>query len=332
MSPEQITGAPISIAADLYSIGVTLFEAVTGRMPFLGPDFVAQHLGEEPPLATAVSEGVAPGWDPILAALLVKNPQQRTQTLGDLRNQLEELDLGARVTIASLPMRVSQQQAIVQPDAPELQPRYQFETSLGATAISQLARAVDTILDRSVIIERFDASEEATAAIERARLLGRTQSPFVQRALGLDRLARTAVFEAPAGASFADAPPALPATEIVRLLKRLARAAAAIHELGGSHGLIAPRTIVLDDAAVPTVMAAGLGPVVDSSPLDDVNAIVALVASIADCEPTFAALARDLTNEVGATLPAYLEPSDGESLYAAADAIDIAVLGALGSR
>src|SRR5436190_9451659 len=41
MSPEQITGAPISIAADLYSVGVTLFEAITGRMPFLGPDFVA---------------------------------------------------------------------------------------------------------------------------------------------------------------------------------------------------------------------------------------------------------------------------------------------------
>ncbi|MEJ7602811.1 MAG: protein kinase, partial [Kofleriaceae bacterium] len=158
MSPEQITGAPISIAADLYSIGVTLFEAVTGRMPFLGPDFVAQHLGEEPPLATSVSEGVAPGWDPILAALLIKNPQQRTQTLGDLRNQLEELDLGARVTIASIPMRISQQVPIVQPDAIELQPRYQFETSLGATPISQLARAVDTILDRSVIIERFDPS------------------------------------------------------------------------------------------------------------------------------------------------------------------------------
>ena len=332
MSPEQITGAPISIAADLYSIGVTLFEAVTGRMPFLGPDFVAQHLGEEPPLATAVSEGVAPGWDPILAALLIKNPQDRTQTLGDLRRQLEALDLGARVSLGYLPSRMSQQQAVVAPDVADVKPRYQFETSLGATEISQLARAVDTVLDRSVVIERFDASDAATVALERARLLGRAQSPFVQRALGLDRVSRTAVFEAPAGASFADAPPALPATEIVRLLKRLARAAAAIHELGGSHGLIAPRTIVLDDGAVPTVMAAGLGPVVDSSPADDVTAIVALVATIADCEPTFAALARDLATEVGATVPDYIEPTDGESLYAAADAVDIAVLAALGSR
>ena len=57
MSPEQITGAPISIAADLYALGVTLFEALTGRLPFLGPDFVAQHLGEAPPPASAVARG-----------------------------------------------------------------------------------------------------------------------------------------------------------------------------------------------------------------------------------------------------------------------------------
>src|SRR5262249_52440672 len=81
MAPEQITGAPISIAADLYALGVTLFEAVTGRLPFLGPDFVAQHLGEPPPSATQVHAELAAGWDPILADLLVKNPRDRTPTL-----------------------------------------------------------------------------------------------------------------------------------------------------------------------------------------------------------------------------------------------------------
>ena len=334
MSPEQITGAPISIAADLYSVGVTLFEAVTGRMLFLGPDFVAQHLGEPAPLASSVAEGVAPGWDPILAGLLVKNPHDRTPTLADLRRQLEQLDLGANVTLGSLPRRVSQQLAIAQIAqlAVEGRPRYQFETPLGQTAISQLVRAVDTVLDRSVVIERFDASDEARRALERARVLGRVQSPFVQRSLALDRLARVAVFEAPSGASFADAPPHLPAAETVRLIKRLARAAAAIHEVGGTHGLILPRTVVLDDGAVPNVLAAGLGPVVDATPADDVAAIVALVAETVGAQPNFAALARMLAEEVDAKVPAYRLPIDGESLYAAADALDVAVLGALGSR
>ncbi len=332
MSPEQITGAPISIAADLYAVGVTLFEVVTGRLPFLGPDFVAQHLGEEPPAATAVAEGVAPGWDALLAGLLVKNPRERTQTLAELRVQLEQLDFGGQPRVGRA-RRASGPHSIAQLAAEgEAGPRYQFETPLGQTPISQLARAVDTVLDRSVVIERFDASDDAVRALERARLLGRAQSPFVQRALGLDRAGRVAVFEAPAGASLADASPQLPAAEAVRLLKRLARAAAAIHELGGHHGAISPRTVVLDEA-VPTLLAAGLGPVADGRPDEDVRAIIGIVAGIVGCPPTLGELAAAVCEEVGAKLPRIeVAAGDGEALYAAADAIDIAVLAALGSK
>ena len=58
------------------------------------PLALAQHLGEEAPVASSVGENVAPGWDGILSALLVKNPRDRTPTLADLRRQLEELDIG----------------------------------------------------------------------------------------------------------------------------------------------------------------------------------------------------------------------------------------------
>ncbi len=333
MSPEQITGAPISIAADLYALGVTIFEALTGRLPFLGPDFVAQHLGEIPPLASSAGENILAAWDPILANLLVKNPRDRTATLADLRREMEAIDLGARAPITPRARRDSRPHSIAQlAEEGEVKPRYQFETPLGATPLSQLARAVDTVLDRSVVIERFDTSDEATKALERGRLLGRVQSPFVQRCLSLDRTTRVAVFEAPSGASFADAPPQLPPTETLRMLKRLARGAAAIHELGGCHGGISTRTIVLDDGASPTMLAAGLGLVPDAQPIDDVTAIIAIVASIVGSEPTFAALARSVTEEVGTTIPTYPTPVDGETLYAAADAVDIAVLAALGSR
>lgn len=53
MSPEQISGGTIGPSADLYALGVTLFEALTGRLPFPGPDIVAQHLAEEPPAPSA---------------------------------------------------------------------------------------------------------------------------------------------------------------------------------------------------------------------------------------------------------------------------------------
>ncbi|HUJ62646.1 MAG TPA: hypothetical protein VLX92_29290, partial [Kofleriaceae bacterium] len=259
--------------------------------------------------------------------------QERTPTLAELRRQLDQLDLGGLPRVGPRPRRATGPHSIAQlAQEGEVGPRYQFETPLGQTAISQLARAVDTVLDRSVVIERFDASEQALRALERARTLGRAQSPFVQRALGLDRGARTAVFEAPSGASLADATPQLPPAEAVRLLKRLARAAAAIHEVSASHGAIAPNTVAIDDGAVPTVLAAGLGPVVEAAPADDVAAIVALVASIVGCEPTLAAFAAAVCSQVGARPPALGTPGDGEELYAAADAIDIAVLGALGAR
>ncbi len=339
MSPEQITGAPISIAADLYALGVTLFEVVTGRLPFLGPDFVAQHLGETPIAATAAAiadRTVAPAWDAMLANLLVKNPRERTGTLGDLRHELEELDLGARPLLGMRPKRDSRPHSIaaLAADDAEVKPRYQFETPLGSTAVSQLARAVDTVLDRSIIIERFDSSDEATRALDRACILARTQSPFVQRALSLDRATRTMIFEAPSGASIADAPPKLTPVDALRLLKRLARGIAAVHELGGSHGAIAPGSVVLDLGTVPTVLAAGLGAVDElrTTPLADIDAIVSLVAATVGAEPTFAELARVATAEVGATLPTYAPPLDGESLYAAADTVDIAVLAALGRR
>ncbi|MBV8761029.1 MAG: protein kinase [Deltaproteobacteria bacterium] len=335
MSPEQITGAPISIAADLYALGITLFEAITGRLPFLGPDFVAQHLGEPAPSASSVAPEVSPAWDGVLAGLLVKNPQERTQTLADLRPQLEALELGSRPLVGARPRRASQPHSIAQlarEGEDEHGPRYQFETPLGATGISQLARAVDTVLDRSVVIERFDSTDAASSALERARLLGRAQSPFVQRALSLDWTARTAVFEAPAGASLAEQPPHLPPAESVRLLKRLARAAAAIHEVGGCHGAISTRTVVLDDGAVPTVMAAGLGVPGDSTPQSDVQAIITLLAGIIGCDATLTALATAICAEVGAPVPAFTSPTDGETLYSAGDALDIAVLAALGAR
>src|SRR5260370_11020647 len=43
MSPEQISGAPLTFAADVYARGVTLFQALTGRLPLAGPDLVCHH-------------------------------------------------------------------------------------------------------------------------------------------------------------------------------------------------------------------------------------------------------------------------------------------------
>src|SRR5262249_5887539 len=119
--------------------------------------------------------------------------------------------------------------------------------------------------------------------------------------------------------------------EAARLTKRLARAAAALHEVGAVHGAIAPIRVVVDDTQIPTVMIAGLGAPQLATPASDTAAIVALIAHLVGAEdgssrglvaPWVAAPAR-----WGALPDAPV--GDGEALYAAADALEVAVLSAL---
>jgi len=336
MAPEQITGAPITIAADLYALGVTVFEALTGRLPFLGPDFVAQHLGEAPPAATSVNAELAAGWDDILLRLLRKSPADRYGSIGELRHALEAIDLGERAGPRAVLPRRRRDSAphsiaalAADLDTPhERAPRYQFETPLGGTTVSTLVRAVDTILDRSVVIERFGEGELADAAMARVRALARASSPFVQRALSLDRATRTVVFEAPAGAPAEQlSRPPTPA-EAARLTKRLARAAAALHELGAAHGAIAPAHVVVDDSQIPTIMVAGLGPPAISSPAADATAIADLMSHLVGASsPGWRGFVSHLVPDASRAAPIIDTPLvDGEALYTAADALEIAVL------
>jgi eukaryotic-like serine/threonine-protein kinase len=338
MSPEQITGAAITITADMYGLGVTLFEALTGRLPFLGPDFVAQHLGEPAPEPSAVAAQVAPTWDPILARLLAKSPNERYSSISAVRAGLTEIQLGDRSGPSVVIPRPRRDSGAATPagtvdDEPvPLEGRYQFESPCGATAWSRLSRAVDVSLDRSVVIERFDDSPTADRAIAWLRSLARANSPFVQRALAYDRATRTVVFEAATGVGLATGAPTIAITSGVRLLKRLARACAAIHMIDRVHGSINTATVVIADEHIPIVMIAGVEPPGAATARTDVDGAIALVAQVMSNASTgdparviIDALSPGLTVEIRSELTAG-DRHDGESLYAWADALEIAHL------
>ncbi len=332
MSPEQITGAPISVAADVYGLGVTLFEALAGRLPLLGPDFVAQHLGELPPPVATVRADLAPGWTPLLAAMLQKAPSDRP-TLAAVRRDLEAIAVGRAVVgtpAVGAPVAGPVDDA---PEAPEDSrgerggERYTFETAIGRTPHSRLTRAVDRVLDRSVIIERFEPGPVADARLAFVRAAAAASSPFVQRALAMDRDEVTAVFEAPAGAPWSDAAVPTRPRERLRLLKRLARGLTALHAGGVTHGAVSATAIVVDDGAIPTLLIAGLPPPhADAAPAADVAAVIALVAADLGA-PTWSALVQALAP--GASLDVAL--GDGAALYAALDELELAHLRARAS-
>lgn len=94
MAPEQLLGEPADARADLYAVGVVLFECVTGRRPFESLDpfvLVSQMLASTPPEATSFNAEVSPAFSALLASLLLSDPTERPASAGQVAAQLEAM-------------------------------------------------------------------------------------------------------------------------------------------------------------------------------------------------------------------------------------------------
>lgn len=93
-SPEQARGAMVGPSTDIYSLGVLLFEMVTGRVPFDGETPVAiaiKHLQETPPLASSFVPGLPAGLDAIIRKSMQKPIDLRYITVHDMVSELDAL-------------------------------------------------------------------------------------------------------------------------------------------------------------------------------------------------------------------------------------------------
>src|SRR5205814_2141426 len=79
-------------ACDVYALGVTAFQMLTGRLPFPGPDLVGQHLGARPPRPSSLAPAAAP-FDEVVLRMLAKDPADRFRALDDLAHALAEIAL-----------------------------------------------------------------------------------------------------------------------------------------------------------------------------------------------------------------------------------------------
>jgi serine/threonine protein kinase len=83
-SPEQFAGVPVDIRSDLYSLGVTVWEMVTGKTPFRGTPGEVMYQHQHSPLPLDELESVPQPLVVLLEALLEKDPGRRFQNPGEL--------------------------------------------------------------------------------------------------------------------------------------------------------------------------------------------------------------------------------------------------------
>jgi serine/threonine protein kinase len=106
-SPEQARGERVVPQSDIYAVGVTLYEMLTGRLPFESESAVGlayKHIGEPPPPPRDLVPSIPPRLNNIVLRALAKDPQDRFTSAAEMEKALRAVQAGGQQPTVEVPI------------------------------------------------------------------------------------------------------------------------------------------------------------------------------------------------------------------------------------
>jgi len=109
MAPERLLGARGDRRADIYAVGVVLYELLCGRTPFEEKDgfaIITQHISHDPPSILQINAMLSPALATVVMRAIRRDPEKRYDCMQDLLYDLQHLDHVTAVTYIADPPRI----------------------------------------------------------------------------------------------------------------------------------------------------------------------------------------------------------------------------------